>query len=166
MRRSGVLSLLSLLLALSACLPYGFSGGGLPSHVRTVSVIPFENLTATPEIQRELADALRAELQNRLGLRDAAENRANAIVRGTIQRYETDIPIGYSATNNNQTSARRQLQIAVDIEIFDQVSGKTLWQRKNLVAEGQYEERGEQSGRRQAIERIINDMIQGAQSQW
>ena len=166
MRRSGVLSLLSLLLALSACLPYGFSGGGLPSHVRTVSVIPFENLTATPEIQRELSDALRAELQNRLGLRDAAENRANAIVRGTIQRYETDIPIGYSATNNNQTSARRQLQIAVDIEIFDQVSGKTLWQRKNLVAEGQYEERGEQSGRRQAIERIINDMIQGAQSQW
>lgn len=163
MRRSGVLSLL---LALSACLPYGFSGGGLPSHVRTVSIIPFENLTATPEIQRELADALRAELQNRLGLRDAAENRANAIVRGTIQRYETDIPIGYSATNNNQTSARRQLQIAVDIEIFDQVSGKTLWQRKNLVAEGQYEERGEQSGRRQAIERIINDMIQGAQSQW
>ncbi len=163
LRRSGVLSAL---LALSACLPYGFAGGGLPSHVRTVAVIPFENLTAAPELQRELAEALRSELQNRLGLRNAAEARANAVVRGTIQRYETDIPIAYSGNNNSQTSARRQLQISVDIEVFDQVSGKVLWQRKGLTADGQYEERGVLTGRRQAIERLVNDVIQGAQSQW
>jgi len=134
--------------------------------VRTVAVIPFENLTAAPELQRELAEALRSELQNRLGLRNAAEARANAVVRGTIQRYETDIPIAYSGNNNSQTSARRQLQISVDIEVFDQVSGKVLWQRKGLTADGQYEERGVLTGRRQAIERIVNDVIQGAQSQW
>jgi len=134
--------------------------------VRTVAVIPFENLTAAPELQRELAEALRSELQNRLGLRNAAEARANAVVRGTIQRYETDIPIAYSGNNNRQTSARRQLQISVDIEVFDQVSGKVLWQRKGLTADGQYEERGVLTGRRQAIERIVNDVIQGAQSQW
>ncbi len=163
MRLSGALSFLILV---SSCMPYGFAGGGLPSHVRTVAIIPFENLTATPEIQQELALALRNELRNRLGLREAAESRASAIVRGTIQRYETDIPIGYSATNQNQTSARRQLQISVDIEMIDQSSGKALWQRKGLLAEGQYEERGEASGRKQAIERIVNEVIQGAQSQW
>ncbi len=162
-RRSGVLSAV---LALTACLPYGFTGGGLPSHVRTVAVIPFENLTAAPELQQELAEALRSELQNRLGLRNAAESRANAIVRGTIQRYETDIPIAYSGSNTNQTSARRQLQISVDIEMFDQVSGKVLWQRKALTAEGLYEERGVLKGRKEAIDRIVNDVIQGAQSQW
>jgi hypothetical protein len=150
----------------TACIPYGFAGGGLPSHVRTVAVIPFENLTATPEIQQEIALALRTELRSRLGLREAAESRANAIVRGTIQRYETDIPIGYSATNQNQTSARRQLQIALDIEMIDQATGKALWQRKGLLVEGQYEERGEAAGRKQAIERIINEVVQGAQSQW
>jgi hypothetical protein len=150
----------------TACIPYGFAGGGLPSHVRTVAVIPFENLTATPEIQQEIALALRTELRSRLGLREAAESRANAIVRGTIQRYETDIPIGYSATNQNQTSARRQLQIALDIEMIDQSTGKALWQRKGLLVEGQYEERGEAAGRKQAIERIINEIVQGAQSQW
>ncbi len=163
MRRSGVLSVLA---ALTACLPYGFTGGGLPSHIRTVAVIPFENLTAAPELQQELAEALRDELQNRLGLRNAAESRANAIVRGTIQRYETDIPIAYSGNNTSQTSARRQLQIAVDIEMVDQMSGKVLWQRKGLIAEGQYEERGILTGRREAIKRIVNDVIQGAQSQW
>jgi hypothetical protein len=161
-RRSG---LASALVALTGCV-YGFAGGGLPSHVHTVAIIPFENLTSNPEIQRELVESLRAGLRERLGLRDAAESRANAIVRGTIQRYETDIPVGYDATNKQTTSARRQLQITVDIEMVDQVSGKTLWQKKGLVAEGQYEERGEASGRKQAVDRIISDIIQGAQSQW
>jgi len=162
MLRSG---LASVVLALTGCV-YGFAGGGLPSRVHTVAIIPFENLTANPEIQRELVESLRSGLRDRLGLRDAAEARASAIVRGTIQRYETDIPVGYDATNKQTTSARRQLQITVDIEMVDQVSGKTLWQRKGLSAEGQYEERGEAAGRKQAIDRIVSDIIQGAQSQW
>lgn len=164
MNRSGAYSLV--LLWLTACIPYGFTGGGLPSHIRTVAIVPFENQTATPELPRELTDALRTRLHDRLGLRDESESKANAIVRGTIQRYETDIPIGYSANNRQATTARRLLQLVVDIEMIDQVTGKALWQRKGLLAEGQYEERGEAAGRRQAIDRIVNDVIEGAQSQW
>jgi hypothetical protein len=162
MRRSG---LASVALLLSGCF-YGFAGGGLPSHVRTVAIIPFENLTSNSEIQRELVESLRDALREKLGLRDAAEARASAIIRGTIQRYETDIAVGYSATNKQTTSARRQLEVTVDIEMVDQVNGKTLWQRKGLKAEGQYDERGEKTGRKQALDRIVNDIIQGAQSQW
>lgn len=165
MRRSGAYSLV-LLLGLIGCIPYGFAGGGLPSHVRTVAIVPFENETATAELPRELGEALRARLHDRLGLRDASEAKANAIVRGTIQRYEVDIPIGYSASNRQATTARRLLQLVVDIEMVDQVTGKTLWQRKGLQAEGQYEERGEAAGRKQAIDRIVNNVIEGAQSQW
>ena len=164
MHRSGAYSLL--LLLLTACIPYSFTGGGLPSHVRTVAILPFENQTATPELPRELTDALRIRLHDRLGLRDASESKANAIVRGTIQRYEIDIPIGYSANNKQSTTARRMLQLVVDIEMIDQVTGKTLWQKKGLLAEGQYEERGEATGRKDAIDRIVNDVIDGAQSQW
>ena len=164
MRRSGVLSLV--LFTIAGCMPYGFAGGGLPSHIRTVAVIPFENLTSVPEVQQELTQALRTQLKDRLGLREAAESRASALVRGTIQRYEADIPIGFSATNKSQTSARRQLQISIDVEMIDQVTGKTLWQQKGLMKDGQYEERGEATGRRQAIDRLVNDVIQGAQSQW
>jgi hypothetical protein len=164
MHRSGAYSLV--LLLLTACIPYGFTGGGLPSHVRTVAILPFENQTATPELPRELTEALRTKLHDRLGLRDASESKANSIVRGTIQRYEIDIPIGYSANNRQSTTARRMLQLVVDIEMIDQVSGKTLWQRKGLLAEGQYEERGEAAGRKDAIDKLVNDLIEGAQSQW
>jgi len=164
MRRFGVYSLV--LFVLTSCIPYGFTGGGLPSHIRTVAIAPFENQTATPELPREITEALRIRLHDRLGLRDASEARANAIVRGTIQRYEVDIPIGFRANDKSATTAKRMLQLVVDIEMVDQVTGKTLWQRKGLLAEGQYEERGQAEGRRQAIDRIVNDIIEGAQSQW
>ncbi len=164
MRRFGVYSVV--LVALNACIPYSFTGGGLPSHIRTVAILPFENQTATPELPRQLTDALRSQLQDRLGLRDASEAKASAIVRGTIQRYETDIPIGFSANNKQTTTAKRLLQLVVDIEMIDQITGKTLWQRKGLLAEGQYEERGEPAGRKVAIDRIVNTLIEGAQSQW
>lgn len=153
------------LLALSGCL-YGFAGGGLPPHVKTAAVLPFENETAAPELPRELQEALRNGLQSRLGLRDAPEARANALVRGKITRYEIDIPVGFSADPAQATSARRRLRVQVDVEIVDQVTGKTLWTRTGMQAEGEYADRGEAAGRKQAIERIVNDVIEGAQSQW
>lgn len=160
-RRFGAASLV----ALAGCI-YHFSGGGLPSHIRTVAVLPFENQTAAAELTRELSDALRKGMQSRLGLRDAAESRANAIVRGTITKYEPDVPVAFSADPNQATSARRRVQVSVDVEIIDQSTGKTLWERKGLSAEGEYAERAEPEGRRQALERIVNDVIEGAQSQW
>jgi len=164
MHRFGAYSVV--LVALTSCIPYGFTGGGLPPHIRTVAILPFDNQTPTAELPRQLTDALRTQLHDRLGLHDASEAKANAIVRGTIQRYETDIPIGFSANNKQATTASRMLQLVVDIEMIDQVTGKTLWQRKGLLAEGQYEERGEPTGRKQAIDRIVNTIIEGAQSQW
>jgi hypothetical protein len=167
MRRSGVLSSAFLCAALAGCfLPYGFAGGGLPSHVRTVAVLPFENETSQPELQRELFNTMRRELEARLGLRDASEQRADAIVRGTILRYDTDVPIAFSADPNQASSARRKLQIAVDVEIVDQTTGRTLWSKKSLIAEGEYNERAEAEGRRTALEKLVSEMIEGAQSQW
>ena len=151
--------------ALTGC-PYGFAGGGLPSHVRTVAVLPFDNETTSPELQRELFELMWRELQGRLGLREAGEARADAVIRGTIRRYETDVPIGYSADPAQATSARRKLQISVDVEIVDQTTGRMLWERKGLTADADYAERAEVQGRRQAIERLVRDMVEGAQSQW
>lgn len=149
----------------SAC-AYGFSGGGLPTHVRTVAVLPFSNETASPDLTREVTEAVREGLSKRLGLRDASEEKASAIARGTIVRYEVDVPVAYSADPNQATATRRKLQIVVDVELYDQVQGKTIWQKKNIMGEGEYSERFEVEGRKQAINKIVNEIIEGAQSQW
>jgi hypothetical protein len=165
MRRSGVLSL-SLALVLAACWPYGFAGGGLPSHIRTVAILPFDNETPVPELQREIFELMRRQLQGRLGVRDASEARADAVVRGRILRYDADVPVGFSADPNQATTASRKLQITIDVEIVDQTTGRTLWERRSLTADANYSERGESAGRRDAIERLVNQVIEGAQSQW
>lgn len=166
MKRFGVASLLILTVALTGCLYSLSGGGGMPRHVRTVAVIPFENETANPELTGELHQELRKAFGDRLGLRDATEQRANAVVRGKITAYEADVPVAFSADPMRATSARRRLQMRVDVEIIDQTTGRVLYQRSGVSAEGEYAEREEPAGRKQAIQRIVNDIIEGAQSQW
>lgn len=166
-RPSGRSSVLALLLLLAGCLPhYGFAGGGLPEHIRTLAIVPFENETSSPELSRELFEAMRRDFQPRLGVRDAAQDKADAIVRGIIRTYDVDVPAAISANPSQVTTSRRKLQIVLDVQIVDQTTGKTIYERKSLRAEGEYAERDEASGRRDAIKRIVNDLVEGAQSQW
>jgi hypothetical protein len=149
----------------SGCI-YGFSGGGLPAGIKTVAVLPFENETPAPELQRELTEQLRKSLSSRLGLREASEDKASAIVRGTIVQYDIDVPEAFSANPAQATSARRSLRIVVDVEIINSLTGKPIWTKKGLSAQGDYAENAEADGRKKAIDRLVNDIIEGAQSQW
>ena len=158
--------MLATLVALFSGCVYGFAGGGLPPTVRSIAVIPFENQTSSAELQQEFMTRLRRELRERLGVREAGEAQASAVVRGAITRYEPDIPIAFSADRTQSVAARRKLVLTVDIEIYDQVAGRVLWSRKGMTAEGEYAERAETEGRRRAIEKLVNDVIEGAQSQW
>ena len=165
-RFGGKLLLVLTGLLLTGCL-YHFAGGGLPQHIKTVAVLPFDNETPQPTLQRELYELMRRDVENRLGLREAAEGKADAVVRGKILRYDPDIPAAYSADRNAvATSTERKLQITLDVEIVDQTTGRTLWTRKGMLEEGTYAERAEADGRHQALTKVVNDIIAGAQSQW
>ncbi|MGQ0704321.1 MAG: DUF4136 domain-containing protein [Gemmatimonadales bacterium] len=160
-------------LGLAGCL-YGFSGGGLPSGIKTVAVLPFENLTPEPTLTNEVTRAVREAVENRLGLRPAGEEQADAIVRGTVQRYNPDVPLTFTGSPVPGEPARvevtrRMVQLSVDVRILDQRAGKVLWERNGLQVQGEYETaRGESEavGRRKALEKLINDIVEGAQSQW
>jgi hypothetical protein len=166
-RPFGIFHSIAWLTLVAACgVKYGFSEGAFPPHVRTMAVLPFENETAASELQSELLESMRKELQRRLGVRDAAQDRADALVRGTIVSYDVDVPVAFSADPRQAVSARRRLQITIDVEILDQTTGKMLWQKKGLRAEGEYAERAELEGRKQAIAKIVSDIVEGAQSQW
>ena len=166
MRRiSGLLTSLSLL-ALGGCL-YGFAGGGLPPSIKTVAVLPFDNQTAEPTLTAEVNTRVREAVQGRLGLRQASENQADAVVRGTITRYEPDLPVAYQGQEGNTpTVTRRLVQITVSVEILDQHAGKPLWQRSGLLLEGDYPPGQEVEGRTKALDKLVTNIVEGAQSQW
>jgi lipopolysaccharide assembly LptE-like protein len=164
-RISGLLTSLSLL-ALGGCL-YGFAGGGLPPSIKTVAVLPFDNQTAEPTLTAEVNTRVREAVQGRLGLRQASENQADAVVRGSITRYEPDLPVAYQGQEGNTpTVTRRLVQITVSVEILDQHAGKPLWQRSGLLLEGDYPPGQEVEGRTKALDKLVTNIVEGAQSQW
>ena len=151
--------------AAAACgVRYSFSGGGLGPNVRTMAVILFENKTTSPDLQQELFEQMRGELRRRLGVRDAPQDRANAVVTGTIQQYQVDLPVGVSA-DPTQVSARRRLQITIDVQIVND-KRTVLFEKRGLSASADYAERGEPDARKKAIELLVNDIVSSTQSQW
>jgi len=165
MRRFGVLIASLGLLSLTGCF-YSFAGGGLPPHIHTMAIVTFDNQTPSPDLPKELYDQMRSELQKRLGVRDAPQDRADALVHGTIASFDADVPVGFSANPQQAVSARRRLQITVDVEILDQSNGKALYSNKTLRQEADYAERAEAEGRKQAIEKIVQKIIEGVQQNW
>jgi hypothetical protein len=162
---SGFLVILSTL-ALGGCL-YGFAGGGLPPSIKTVAVLPFDNQTPEPTLTQEISRAVREAVEQRLGLRQSAEPQADAVVRGSITRYEPDLPVVYGADEDRTVNVtRRQVQITVTVEILDQKQGKPLWQRSGLVVKGDYDSGQEAEGRRKALDDLVVNIVEGAQSQW
>jgi hypothetical protein len=131
-----------------------------------VAILPFDNQTAEPALTQEVNDAVTVAMESRLGLRLAAEADANAVVRGTIVRYDPDLLLSQVPGEALVTVTRRRVRITVNVEIFDQVEGRALWQRSGLVVDGEYAPPAETEGRQVALEQLIADIVDGAQSQW
>ena len=104
-----------------------------------------------------------------LGIRTAGEDVADAVVRGTITRYEVVAP-NYRAGREGQAAQvlQRQVRITVSVEIVDLVENVILWEERTVTAEGTFVEASEAEdvGREEAIELLVQKIVDGAQSNW
>jgi hypothetical protein len=154
---------------LSGCL-YSFRAGSFPpEHIRTIAVQPFDNDTELFELSNEVYDELLRNLPRALGIRTAGEDVADAVVRGTILRYDVVAP-NYRAGQVGQPTEvlQRQVTISVRVEIIDLVENVILWEESNVSAQGQFLEASEteEVGRVEAIELLVQKIVDGAQSNW
>jgi hypothetical protein len=158
--------------ALAGCGIYSFSGGGgLPGHIDTIAILPFDNRTTQFTLTQELTQAMSDEVPGRLGLKPAAEGTADAVLRGTITRYSeraTNYQQAGSEQNPGPVVFQRRVDIAIDVEIFDVGENKVLWSQRSLSAFGEYlpDSQTELVGRQIAIELLIQKILDAAQSQW
>jgi len=63
---------------------------------------------------------------------------------------------------------QRQVSIGVQVEIVDLVENVILWESRGLVAQGEFLEssESEEVGRLEAIELLVQKIVDGAQSNW
>lgn len=157
------------LLALTGCGVYTFTGGGgLPGHIDTIAILPFDNRTTQFTLTQELTQALLDDVPGRLGVSPSDEASADAILRGTITRYD-DRAVNYQEREGGPVIFQRRVDLTVAVEIYDVREEQVLWSSRNLSAAGEYEPdkgQSEADGRLLAIENLIQLIIDGAQSQW
>jgi hypothetical protein len=137
--------------------------------VKTVAIVPFENTTNRPELTDEIFLQLLREFPRSQGLQPAGEDVADAVVRGTIKQYQLSTP-SYRANAAGETPdvLQRQVTIVLEVEIQNLVDNVVLWESTNISGRGQYleESETEEVGRALAIELIIQQIVDGAQSNW
>jgi len=158
-------------LLVAAC-NYGFSGGGgFPAAIRTVCIEPFENQTDHGELTNEVFDQLRQKLPPALGLRFAdCKGGADAIIRGKILRYD-DSAVAYSANTGttgttSSTDQTKQVTVTLGVEIIDSKRNVMLWESSGVNGIGSYQPPDDASGRKAAVTKLVQAIVDGAQSQW
>ncbi|MFC1660414.1 LPS assembly lipoprotein LptE [Gemmatimonadota bacterium] len=149
---------------------YSFqAGAGFPEYVKTVAVLPFDNETNRFELTQEVFQALQREFPRSMGLQPAGEAVADAVVRGVITRYDLTTP-SYrpGAAGQNPQVLQRQVTLVISVEIVNLVDNEVLWESQSVSARGEYLENTETEdvGRIQAIELLVQAVIDGAQSNW
>ena len=170
--RSCRTALPALLLAvpwLSGCNYSFIQGAGLPDYISTVAVVPFENDTNRFELTQEVHEALLRQLPRSLGLTPAGEETADAVVSGTIQRYELTAPNYRRGQQAESVEVlQREVVLVVSVEVLDRENYLILWDQSQLRVVGQYLEASETEdvGRAEAIELLVQEIIDGAQSNW
>jgi hypothetical protein len=167
-----VLRLFSLLAAaavlLTGCL-YGFTGGGLPRHIRTVAIVPFENATPEAGLSTELHSQLQEQIPRSLGVRLVDESVADAVIRGRITGFDEPPPVVRPpAPGGRVEPVQGEIRITLEAEIYDLRENRQLWQSRGLSVTGNYRYEGEQraAGQQRAVQEIARRIIEGAQSQW
>jgi hypothetical protein len=159
--------LVGVLLGLPAC--YSFQAGTGLTGVQTIAILPFENTTSRLELTQDVQDILLRQLPGSLGLRVAGEDQADVVVRGTITSYDLISP-NYRPGQQGQGAQvlQRQVVLTVGVEILNMQERTVLWQSASLRAQGEYLEASEteDTGKAEALEALIQQIVDGAQSNW
>lgn len=156
-----------LLLAATAC-NYGFSGGGgFPAHIRTLYIAPLQNDTRQFDLDQQIFRQLSDRLPRALGVRPAGEQNADAILRATITRYE-DVAQTRPAQPGRVEVIQNQVQITLSVQVVDVRNNQVVFESTSISGRGEYnpETQTEEAARLKAIEVLIQQIIDNAQSQW
>lgn len=167
-RRRLSLAAVALLLATTGCL-YSFSGGGgLPSHIQTVYVPPVDNQTTRFTLTERLTQSLLEAVRGRLGARVASENEADAVFRVALTGYRDEAVNVQAREGVGADVFQRQVTLVASAEILDRVRDETLWSSSSVTGTGNYapEQESDEVAIEQALEDLLQKVVDGAQSQW
>jgi len=154
-----------LLIIISGCGIYSFSGSTLPTHIKSVAIPLFEDNSNSAEfgIDQQLADALIEAISRDNTLSIGSTRNANSILKGVITRI-TDQPDTYDKSEN--ASAFR-ITISIKVVFEDIKKRKQMWE-ENFSQWGRYDNASvsRDDGIKAAVDKLANDILNRTVSGW
>ncbi|MDO5968300.1 LptE family protein [Flavivirga aquimarina] len=116
MKIAKYISLLSIILTLTNCGFYSFTGASIPANVKTFQVNRFENtsLLIEPGLERDFKLALEDLIQNQTNLSLVTSN-GDLVYEGEITNYR----ISPTTSTSENTAAQNRLTISVKVRFFN-----------------------------------------------
>ncbi|MFO7302475.1 MAG: LptE family protein [Acidobacteriota bacterium] len=117
---------------------YALAGRGntLPSHITSIGVPPFTNQSTTPDIDRVLTDAVRAELQSKGRYRILPdENGVDAVLVGRVLNVVLQ-PAAFTA--ENQVS-RYLIVATASVEFTDRQTKQVIWSNPSFQGRDEFD---------------------------
>jgi hypothetical protein len=154
-------------LAMVACGVYSFSGGGLPSRIKTVAVPLFGNQTTEYGIKEALTDEIIDRLVTQGRLKIVGEGQADSVIKGVIVDYKEQ---AYTYDKWEQVQ-EYIVRIYVDVSYEDTEKRKVIWEQKGMEGWGTYDVQvdppeDEETGRERAVAKLAEDIVNKTVAGW
>ncbi len=152
-------------LAIAGSCGYYSTKGRTAGDIKKIAVPYLKNETAEPEIEIEITRNIIDGLVKDNTLKVVSESEADAILEGSVVRYE-NIPFTF---DSNLQAQQYRLIIGISASLYDPKANKHIWSDKNIEAHGDYylEQKGQRTYEearsdvyRYLVEGILNATVQ------
>jgi len=157
-----------ILVVISHCGYYSFSGSSLPANIRTIAIPMFENRTTEFGVREDITDALIYEFTQDNSLKVVDQRSADSIIEGTI----TTIREQAGAYNQQEQVKEIKIYVTVQAKFEDLKNNKVMWEEQ-ISQWGTYspdspsgENATRQDAIREAIDKIVTDIFNKTISGW
>jgi len=152
-----------LLLSISGCGVYSFSGSGL-SGIKTIAIPVFDNQTGEYGIRETLTEKIAERFVQDNTLKVVNEKIAESILQGIITKYERE-----AHTFDEQENIEEYIvRIWVKVTFEEKKNKKVIWKEDSLLGWGIYsaQDETEDLGKERAIEKLAEDIVNKTVKGW
>lgn len=156
----------SLLVSVTGCGFYTFTGSTLPAYLETVDIPLFVNESLQPGVAEDLTENVTTRVRQS-NLLDLVVERGDATLTGRVVGY-TNQPYTYDTPEARQVNVQQYaVRITVNVVFLDNKKNRPLYEGA-IVGEGIYdfETETEETGKERALEDIAEQILQNSVQSW
>lgn len=153
------ISLLSLIV-FSSCSYYSFTGSSIPTHIKTVQIVLFEDRTDRYDLDLSniIKDKLLVYVEDYKLMEEDDSKDSDSKIFGVIVSYKE----GINSQLNEDTADERDMELSLSLNFYDNLEKKFIIKKTRISDTEQYNESDGELGKTEAFEKLLDRICEQA----